>query len=145
MHDIKIIRKNPDIFLKKLSERNSKIDIKSLLDLDKRNRELIQNKEKFEQEKKIISQKKDKNLFNQSKEASLKIDQLNKDQIIIKNKIESLLSSLPNLALEDVPVGKDEKQNKEINRIGEIATLISGRKVTESSRKQAKELLYTDG
>ena len=31
------------------------------------------------------------------------------------------------------------------NRIGEIATLISGRKVTESSRKQAKELLYTDG
>ena len=89
MHDIKIIRKNPDIFLKKLSERNIKIDIKSLLDLDKRNRELIQNKEKFEQEKKIISQKKDKNLFSQSKEASLKIDQLNKDQIRIKNKIES--------------------------------------------------------
>ena len=68
MHDIKIIRKNPDIFLKKLSERNAKIDIKSLLDLDKKNRELIQNKEKLEQEKKIISQKKDKNLFNQSKE-----------------------------------------------------------------------------
>ena len=49
MNDIKIIRKNPDIFLKNLSERNAKIDIKSLLDLDKRNRELIQNKEKFEQ------------------------------------------------------------------------------------------------
>jgi len=31
------------------------------------------------------------------------------------------------------------------DRIGEIATLISGKKVTESSRKQAKELLYTDG
>ena len=54
MHDIKIIRKNPDIFLKKLSERNAKIDIKSLLDLDKKNRELIQNKEKLEQEKKIV-------------------------------------------------------------------------------------------
>ena len=120
MHDIKIIRKNPDIFLKKLSERNAKIDIKSLLDLDKKNRELIQNKEKLEQEKKIISQKKDKNLFNQSKEASLKIDQLSKDQIRIKNKIESLLSSLPNLALEDVPVGKDESANKEINKVGEI-------------------------
>ena len=68
MHDIKVIRKNPDIFLKKLSERNTKIDIKSLLDLDKKNRELIQNKEKLEQEKKIISQKKDKNyLKNQKK------------------------------------------------------------------------------
>ena len=47
MHDIKVIRKNPDIFLKKLSERNAKVDIKSLLDLDKKNRELIQNKEKL--------------------------------------------------------------------------------------------------
>ena len=84
MHDIKIIRKNPDIFLKKLSERNAEIDIKVLLDLDKKNRELIQNKEKLEQEKKIISQKKDEKLFNQSKEVSLKIDQLSKDQIRIK-------------------------------------------------------------
>ena len=67
MHDIKIIRKNPDFFLKKISERNVKIDIKSLLDLDKKNRELIQNKEKLEQEKKIISQKKDKSQFKNQK------------------------------------------------------------------------------
>ena len=53
MHDIKLIRKNPDFFSKKLVERNSKIDLKNLLDLDKKNRELIQNKEKLEQEKKI--------------------------------------------------------------------------------------------
>ena len=63
MHDIKIIRKDPDFFSKKLAERNSKINLKDLLDLDKKNRELIQAKEKLEQEKKIISQKKDKNLF----------------------------------------------------------------------------------
>ena len=36
MHDIKVIRKSPDVFLKKISERNSKIDIKSLLDLDQK-------------------------------------------------------------------------------------------------------------
>jgi len=47
MHDIKIVRKNPDFFTKKLSERNAKIDLKNLLDLDKKNRELIQNKEKL--------------------------------------------------------------------------------------------------
>ena len=68
MHDIKIVRKNPDFFIKKLSERNAKIDLKNLLDLDKKNRELIQNKEKLEQEKKTISQKKIKvNLNNQKK------------------------------------------------------------------------------
>ena len=120
MHDIKIIRKKPNFFLKKLSERNIKIDLEGLLDLDKKNRELIQSKEKFEQEKKIISQKKDKSQFNKSKEVSLKIDQLNNDQKKIKNKIELLLGSIPNLALDDVPVGKDESMNKEINKIGEI-------------------------
>ena len=31
------------------------------------------------------------------------------------------------------------------DRIGEIATLISGRKITESSRKQAEELLQSNG
>ena len=120
MHDIKIIRNKTNFFLKKLSERNVKIDLEGLLDLDKKNRKLIQSKEKFEQEKKIISQKKDKSQFNKSKEVSLKIDQLNNDQKKIKNKIELLLGSIPNLALDDVPVGKDESMNKEINKIGEI-------------------------
>ena len=120
MHDIKLIRKNPDFFSKKLVERNSKIDLKNLLDLDKKNRELIQNKEKLEQEKKIISQKQDKSLFKRSKEMSLEIDNLSKNQTKIRNEIESLLSSLPNLPLEEVPVGKDEKMNKEIKKVGEI-------------------------
>ena len=54
MHNIKLIRKEPNFFLKKLSHRNANISLKNLLDLDKKNRELIQNKEKLEQEKKII-------------------------------------------------------------------------------------------
>ena len=120
MHDIKLIRKDPDFFSKKLLDRNSEIDLKYLLDLDKRNRALIQNKEKLEQEKKIISQKQDKSLFKRSKEMSLEIDNLNKNQIKIRDEIESLLSSLPNLALDEVPVGKDEKMNKEINKVGEV-------------------------
>ena len=57
MHDIKTIRKDSKTFLKKISERNVKIDIENLLTLDKKNRELIQSREKLEQEKKIISQK----------------------------------------------------------------------------------------
>ena len=88
MHDIKIIRKNPDFFLKKLSDRNVKFDKESLLNLDKKNREIIQQKEKLEQEKKTISQKRDKSLFKQSKEASIKIDDL-KDYCS-QNKIKSV-------------------------------------------------------
>ena len=58
MHNIKIIRKDPSYFTKKLNDRNVKVDLKVLLDLDKKNRELIQKKEKLEQEKKIITKKK---------------------------------------------------------------------------------------
>ena len=120
MHDIKLIREKPDFFLKKISERNSKINLKHLLDLDKKSRELLQSKEKLEQEKKIISKKQDKSLFKKSKEMSLEINNLSKNQIKIKNEIESLLNSLPNLALNEVPIGKDEKMNKELNKVGEI-------------------------
>ena len=60
MHDIKFIRKNHDFFTKKIEERNLKIDILKILKLDKKNRDLILTKEKLEQEKGIISQKKDK-------------------------------------------------------------------------------------
>tara|TARA_B100000029_G_scaffold315780_1_gene308181 strand:- start:737 stop:1990 length:1254 start_codon:yes stop_codon:yes gene_type:complete len=118
MHDIKSIRKNPDFYIKKFSQRNVNFDIKKLLDLDKKNRELIQSKEKFEQEKKIISQKKDKSQFERSKKISLEIEKLNNSQIKIKKEVDLFLSSLPNLALEDVPIGKDENSNKIINKYG---------------------------
>ena len=52
MHDIKLIRKKPDFFSEKLSHRNTNISIKNILELDKKNRELIQTKEKLEHEKK---------------------------------------------------------------------------------------------
>jgi len=120
MHDIKIIRKDSDFFSKKISERNVNIDINKLLDLDKKNRELIQKKEKIEQEKKLISKKKDKSQFEKSKELSKKIDNLIKEQTSAKQQIDIFISSLPNLALDDVPIGKDENTNKEIKKIGEI-------------------------
>ena len=120
MHSIKLIRKEPDFFLKKLGHRNINISLKNILDLDKKNRGLIQSKEKLEQEKKIISKKQDKRQFSRSKKISKEIVQFNKSQIKIQNKIEATLSSLPNLALDDVPIGKDDRSNKEIKKIGEI-------------------------
>ena len=49
-----------DLFLKKIKQRNADLNLATFLDLDKKNRELIQKKEKLEQEKKSISKKKDK-------------------------------------------------------------------------------------
>jgi seryl-tRNA synthetase len=120
MHDIKFVRKNSDLFLKKIQDRNTDVDIKSLLNLDQVNRELIQKKEKLEQEKKIISQKKDKAQFSRSKIISSEILKISNEQIIIQKNIKKILSNLPNIALSDVPIGKSEKENKEISKFGKI-------------------------
>ena len=120
MHSIKIIRKNSDIFLKKISYRNVDFNLKDLLDLDIKNRNLINKKEKLEQEKKLISKTKDKTQFAKSKKISIEIDKLDTLQIEINQKIMLILSALPNTALDDVPIGKDDKENKEIEKVGKI-------------------------
>ena len=76
MHSIKLIRKEPDFFLKKLGHRNTNISLKNILDLDKKNRKLIQSKEKLEQEKKIISKKQDKRQFSRSNKYQKKLNNL---------------------------------------------------------------------
>ena len=121
MHDIKSIRKNPNIFKEKLKLRDSNLDLESLLKLDVKNRELIQKKEKLEQEKKAISKKQDKKEFAKSKDISKNINELDKEQLALKQKINLIISSMPNIPLDDVPIGKDEKQNKEIKTEGKIS------------------------
>jgi len=74
-------------------------------------------------EKKNISKSKDEALFAKSKEISIKIDDMNKKQSFINNKLNNILSSLPNVPLSDVPFGKDESENIEILKSGEIRNL----------------------
>jgi seryl-tRNA synthetase len=120
MHNIKDIRKNLDFFKKKILERNSTINLDVLMDLDKTNRELIQKKEKKEQEKKLLSKSNDSSNFNKSKILSKEIDEITKKQIISQKKIFKILSTIPNIARDDVPVGSDEKSNKMIKQNLEI-------------------------
>jgi len=120
MHNIKDIRKNLENFKESMKLRNVDLDFKNILLLDEKNRSLINDKESLEMEKKNISKNKDEKLFAKSKEISSKIDDLSKNQSLIKNQLDNILSSIPNIPLNDVPYGKDEKDNKEILKVGEI-------------------------
>ena len=120
MHNIKEIRNDPKNFKQKILNRNSKVNIDDLLSLDKKYRELIQKKETLEQEKKTISKKKDKNLFVRSKEITTQLEELEIQNTKFKSEIDIVLSNLPNIALEDVPVGPNESSNKEILKFGSI-------------------------
>ncbi len=120
MHNLKELRKNLDNFKKKLENRNIAFDINNFNIKDTLNRDLIAKKEKLEQEKKSLSKSKDKSNFEKSKKISKEIldltNKLNKSQ----NELDKIVFSLPNLAHSDVPIGKDEKSNKLIKKVGDI-------------------------
>ena len=120
MHNTKDLRKNLDKFKKKLLDRNFKFDIKLFEKLDNTNRELISKKEKLEQEKKKLSKSNDKTNYAKSKKISEEISKITNDQVIAQKKLDNLLHILPNLALDDVPIGKDEKSNKVMSQVGKV-------------------------
>ncbi len=118
MHNLKEIRKNIDNYKKKLKERNIDVNFEELIKLDKNNRDLIQKKESLEQEKKVLSKTRNEENFKKSKVLSKEIESFSKNQEKIQKEINNILANLPNLALEDVPVGKDETYNKIVKKEG---------------------------
>ena len=120
MHNIKDLRKNLDTFKKKLKDRNLDFDVDKFSKFDELNRKLISDKEKLEQEKKSLSKSKDKLNYDNSKKISDEISFLAKKQKESQDILNELIYSLPNIALEDVPIGKNEKSNKLIKKVGKI-------------------------
>jgi len=120
MHNIKDIRKDTKNFKLSLKKRFLEIDVDRILKLDEENRKYIQKKETFEREKKDISKSKDKTLFSKSKKITDEIEKINKLQTNIKNELNEILSLIPNIPHDDVPVGKDEKSNIEVLKSGKI-------------------------
>ena len=129
MFDIKKIRENPVDFDNNLSKRKHEpISIK-ILDLDKENRDLIAQLQTIQEErnsksKKIgeISSSGNKEEASKLKEevSSLKskLQELDLAQKNVQGALNDILSRIPNLPHESVPVG-DESKNEEIKLIGE--------------------------
>jgi seryl-tRNA synthetase len=120
MHNLKDLRKNLDAYKKKFKDRNLDFNADEFNELDKANRKLISKKELLEKEKKILSKSKDKSNFDKSKIISLEINKIALKQINSQLKVDNILSNLPNLASEDVPIGKDDKSNKLIKKYGDL-------------------------
>jgi seryl-tRNA synthetase len=120
MHNLKEIRNDIQNFKESLKKRFLEIDINNLLKLDEQNRKYIQQKETLEKEKKDISKSKDKSLFERSKSISIELENIVISQSDIKDKLETILSTIPNIPHSDVPIGKDENSNVEISKSGTL-------------------------
>ena len=116
MHDLKDLRKNLNLYKKKFKDRNLDFKIDEFDKLDKANRELITKKELLEQEKKNLSKSKDKQNFEKSKKISDDIDKIILKQKKAQQEVDQIVFNLPNIAKDDVPIGKDEKENKIIQK-----------------------------
>ena len=77
-------------------------------------------KGKLEHEKRILSKSKDKLNFEKSKKISEKISKISKEQLNSQKKLNDYLYFLPNIALESVPIGKDNNANKILKKVGKI-------------------------
>jgi len=120
MHNIKEIRNDIEAFKKALNKRFLDVDVDQILSLDENNRKYIQQREILEKEKKDISKSKDKTLFEKSKIITSEIEKINNLQAVVRKKLETILSSIPNIPYSDVPIGKDESSNIEISKSGTI-------------------------
>ena len=120
MHDLKNLRKNLKTFKLKFKDRNLDFDILGFNTIDKLNRELINERELLEQEKKSLSKSKKKLNFEKSKIISNQINKILLDQKKTQEKLNQIIHNLPNIANNEVPVGKDEKNNIIIKKVGKL-------------------------
>lgn len=123
MFNIELIRNNKEEIKEKLINRNydiSNVDV--IYDLDIKNRELktqIQNynslRNKLSKEIGIAYSQKDSTkaneLQNEVIQINKKIESIEPEQSEIENKLLYLLSCIPNICDDSVPVGSDENQN----------------------------------
>jgi len=116
MLDIKFIRENKKEVGKGIKAKGFDVDVNLILDFDEQNRRLEKEIENLNIERKKAANKKD---IKKGKEIKIKLSELESEKKAVSEKLEELLRKLPNLPLPEVPIGKDETENKVLREVGE--------------------------
>ncbi len=132
MIDIKLIRENPEIIKENIKKKfqNEKLElVDKVTELDKKWRHLKKQADDLRAQRNKVSkeinkakkdkqEKKAKDLINKAKKIPQQIEQAQKKEQEIKKEINSILTEIPNLISDDVPMGKDDSENKVEKIIG---------------------------
>lgn len=114
MLDIKFIRENPEEVRKKAQSKGVNVNVDLILKLDKQRRKLIQDIESLKAEKNKLGAKEKK----EAKTIKTKIQKLGPKLEKTEKEFNELMLQVPNLPLNDVPIGKDEKDNLVLKNVG---------------------------
>ena len=120
MLDIRFIRENPEKVKQGCQKKQVKIDIDRILLLDKKRREFLQKIDSLRAAQNKISEGggKDKAQIKKAKELKNQIKELEIELKKIDEEFNALMLQLPNLPFDDVPIGKDESENKVLREVG---------------------------
>jgi len=125
--DIKYIREQMDRVRQKLAERGQAYDLDGLLQVDQERRRLVIEVDELKHRRNAASDeitrlKQQRQsvdpLLAEMKQVSERIKQLDEQLRTLDEQLQERLLYLPNLLHDSVPVGKDEKDNKEIKQWG---------------------------
>jgi seryl-tRNA synthetase len=129
MHDIRFIRDNPDAFDRGLTRRGLAPQAQRLIALDEQRRAKILALETAQarrnaaskeigEAKKNKDEEKAKGLLSEVATLKESIPALEAEEKKASNALDDALAEIPNLPLDEVPDGKDEKDNVEHHRFG---------------------------
>jgi seryl-tRNA synthetase len=130
MLDIRFIRDNRDTVEGMLKHRGYDSNLQSILTLDQKRREAIQEVESLKHERKVVSDQiaqMKKNgedaspIISRMRQVSKRIKELDGKLGEAEEEIQRMLLLIPNVPHESVPVGKDENDNPVVKRWGEIS------------------------
>ena len=109
MLDIKFIRQNPDKVKEGAQKKGVKVDIDKLLQLDERRRGYISQVENLRAKQKKLG----KDSISEAQEIKNQIKKIEPELGKIEKDFQDLILQVPNMPLEDVPVGKDKVLDEE--------------------------------
>lgn len=129
MLDIKFVRENPEIVEEALRKRNNPLKLDGFMTLEKQRREVLGEVEALKAQRnavsKQISQMKKNNENTDEIVAKMRavgdeIAVLDNRLRDIENNLREILLNIPNIPNEAVPYGKDDSDNPEVRKWGEL-------------------------
>ncbi len=115
MLDIKFIRENMDKVKKAVQNKDVKVDIDKIMELDKKKQDLTKRVEMLRTERNKAAKKKS---VEKGKKIKKMLQDLEPQLVEVSEALLELMYHLPNIPAKDVPVGKNESENKIIKTCG---------------------------
>ena len=126
MLDIKFIRENPEKVKAAAKNKNFNVDIDALLEADERRRGLLYDSEQVRARRNEVaglipkaSKEERPALIEEGKDLKEKLAGLTEDLATVQSEFDELLLMVPNVALDEVPVGESDEDNRVLRHVGE--------------------------